>query len=575
MCCLEECGSGEGWNMKMTARPWLSYYPKEISPELAYDRRPLFDYLKEAAEKHPDKVAIHFLGEELPYKQIYGDALKLAQQLAELGLKKGDRMAIMLPNSPQSVIAYYAILMLGGIVVQINPLYVERELEHQLNDSGAKMIICLDQLYARVAHIKEKTVLEQIIVTGIQDYLPFSKDILYTGVSQAEMPMKRDFEELTRVRVFKELLKQGQSSLPPVEISPEEDLALLQYTGGTTGQAKGAMLTHRNLIANTEQCQQWLYSHNYGEEVILGALPFFHVYGMTMVMNLGIMQLSKIVILPKFEAEEVLETIASQRPTFYPGSPTMYTALLNHPKVANYDLSSIKTCLSGSAPLLMEVQQQFEQLSGGKLVEGYGLTEASPVTHCNLISGERVRGSIGLPYPDTEARIISLETGEEAEVGDVGELIVKGPQVMKGYWNRPDETEKVLKDGWLYTGDMGYVDERGYFYIVDRKKDLILAGGFNIYPREIEEVLCDHPQVKEAAVIGIADDYRGETVKAFVVLMDDQILEEDELDRHCRKHLAAMKVPRIYEVRHALPKTSIGKILKRELLVEEQRGHLS
>jgi len=560
--------------MKTKAKPWISYYPREILPELTYDNRPLFDYLKEAAEKYPDKAAIHFLGEELSYKQVYEDALKLAQQLAEMGLKKGDRMAIMLPNSPQSVIAYYATLMLGGIVVQVNPLYVARELEHMLNDSGAKIIICLDQLYDRIAYIKEKTVLEHVIVTCLQDYL-LPKNTLYSDAVQTELLVKRDFQNVTHVHVFQELLEQGQPFLPPVDIFPEEDLALLQYTGGTTGLAKGVMLTHKNLIVNTEQCQHWLYPHKYGEEVILGALPFFHVYGMTMVMNLGIMQVSKIVILPKFETEEVLKTIVSQRPTFYPGSPTMYAALLNHPEITSYDLSSIKTCLSGSAPLRIGVQQQFERLSGGKLVEGYGLTEASPVTHCNLVSGERITGSIGLPYPDTEARIISLETGEEAEVGDIGELIVKGPQVMKGYWNRPEETDKVLKDGWLYTGDMGYVDERGYFYIVDRKKDLILAGGFNIYPREIEEVLCEHPQVKEAAVIGVADDYRGETVKAFIVPVNVQAVDEHDLDCHCRKHLAAFKVPRIYEIRHELPKTSMGKMSKYELVAKEQRSYPS
>ncbi|GGE42312.1 long-chain-fatty-acid--CoA ligase [Pullulanibacillus camelliae] len=561
--------------METEAKPWLSHYPKEISSELDYGKRPLFDYLKEAAEKHPNKVAIHFLGKELSYKQIYVDALKLAQQLSKLGLKKSDRVAIMLPNCPQSVIAYYATLMLGGIVVQTNPLYVERELEHQLGDSGAKMIICLDQLYPRVAHVKEQTKLEHIIVTGIQDYLPFPKNILYPFVSQTKLPKKREFRDLTHVHVFKALLKQGQLSISPVEISPEDDLALLQYTGGTTGPAKGVMLTHKNLIANTEQCRHWMYRHKYGEEVILGALPFFHVYGMTIVMNLGIMQLSKLVILPKFEAEEVLKTIATQKPTLFPGAPTMYIALINHPNVAAYDLSSIKTCVSGSAPLPIEVQQQFERLSGGKLVEGYGLTEASPVTHCNLIWGERVTGSIGLPYPDTEARILSLETGEEAGIKEIGELVVKGPQVMQGYWKRPDETEKVLKDGWLYTGDMGYVDERGYFYIVDRKKDMILASGFNIYPREVEEVLYEHPDVKEAAVIGVADRYRGETVKAFVVPKAGQTLSEEDLNRHCRKHLAAFKVPHIYEIRDELPKTSIGKILKRELIAEEQHRHLS
>ncbi|WP_077615479.1 AMP-binding protein [Caenibacillus caldisaponilyticus] len=561
--------------METGAKRWLSLYPEEIAPVNEYPNRPLYDYLLEAAEKFPNKIAIHFLGKELTYDQLLDETIRLAGQLARLGLKKGDRVAIMLPNSPQSVISYYAVLMAGGIAVQTNPLYTERELEHQLRDSGAKMIVCLDQLYPRVSRVKANTELETIIVTGVQDYLPFPKNLLFPIVSKTKIPKKREFKGLDRVYLFTDLIRTGTTDFAPVPVDPEEDLALLQYTGGTTGVAKGVMLTHRNLIANTEQARKWMYRNRYGQEAILGVLPFFHVYGMTVVMNLGIMHVAKLIILPRFNVEETLKTIEKQRPTLFPGAPTMYIALINHPDIHKYDLSSIETCISGSAPLPVEVQQTFERLTGGKLVEGYGLSESSPVTHCNLIWGERVPGSIGIPFPDTDAKIVSPETGEELPVNEIGELAVKGPQVMKGYWRRPEETASVLKDGWLLTGDMAYMDERGYFYIVDRKKDVIIASGYNVYPREVEEVLFEHPDVLEAAVIGVPDAYRGETVKAYVVPKPGRTLDEKALDAHCRKYLAAYKVPKLYEFRDELPKTIVGKVLKRVLIEEEMKKQSS
>lgn len=561
--------------METGAKRWLSLYPEEIAPVNEYPNRPLYDYLLEAAEKFPNKIAIHFLGKELTYGQLLDETIRLAGQLARLGLKKGDRVAIMLPNSPQSVISYYAVLMAGGIAVQTNPLYTEWELEHQLRDSGAKMIVCLDQLYPRVSRVKANTELETIIVTGVQDYLPFPKNLLFPIVSKTKIPKKREFKGLDRVYLFTDLIRTGTTDFAPVPVDPEEDLALLQYTGGTTGVAKGVMLTHRNLIANTEQARKWMYRNRYGQEAILGVLPFFHVYGMTVVMNLGIMHVAKLIILPRFNVEETLKTIEKQRPTLFPGAPTMYIALINHPDIHKYDLSSIETCISGSAPLPVEVQQTFERLTGGKLVEGYGLSESSPVTHCNLIWGERVPGSIGIPFPDTDAKIVSPETGEELPVNEIGELAVKGPQVMKGYWRRPEETASVLKDGWLLTGDMAYMDERGYFYIVDRKKDVIIASGYNVYPREVEEVLFEHPDVLEAAVIGVPDAYRGETVKAYVVPKPGRTLDEKALDAHCRKYLAAYKVPKLYEFRDELPKTIVGKVLKRVLIEEEMKKQSS
>ncbi len=351
----------------------------------------------------------------------------------------------------------------------------------------------------------------------------------------------------------------------------EEDLALLQYTGGTTGFPKGVMLTHKNLIANTTMCDAWMYKCVHGEETIMGILPFFHVYGMTTVMLLSVFTQNRMVLLPKFDAETALKTIDKQKPTLFPpGAPTLYIGLLNHPDIANYDLSSIKACLSGSASLPIEVQEKFEAVTGGKLVEGYGLTETSPVTHATPIWGKRVIGSIGLPWPNTEAVILRTGDTEELPIGEVGEIAVKGPQVMKGYWNRPEDTAATFADGWFLTGDLGYMDEQGFFYVVDRKKDLIIAGGFNIYPREVEEVLYEREEIQECVVAGIPDPYRGETVKAYIVLKEGYSITEDELNKYCRQHLAAFKVPRYYEFREELPKTAVGKILRRTLVEEEK-----
>jgi len=326
------------------------------------------------------------------------------------------------------------------------------------------------------------------------------------------------------------------------------------------------------LIANASMCQAWMYKCKRGEETVLGLLPFFHVYGMTTVMILSVMQAYKMVLLPKFDAAATLKTIQKQKPTLFPGAPTIYIGLLNHPDIKKYDLSSIDSCISGSAPLPVEVQQKFEEVTGGKLVEGYGLTESSPVTHSNFLwDRPRIKGSIGVPWPDTDAAIFSMETGERLSAGEIGEIVIKGPQVMKGYWNRPEDTAQTLRDGWLLTGDLGYMDEDGYFYVVDRKKDMIIAGGYNIYPREIEEVLYEHPDVQEVVAAGIPDPYRGETVKAYVVLKEGTKITEEELNKFVRQHLAAYKVPRIYEFRQELPKTAVGKILRRALVEEEKK----
>lgn len=553
-------------------KPWLKLYPKEIPSELNYPEQTVQEYLVKTAKEFPDKMAIHFMGKEFTYRYLHESALKVAAYLQKIGLEKGDRVAIMLPNTPQSVISYYGILFAGGVVVQTNPLYMERELEFQMKDSGAKAIIAMDILFPRVSKVMPQTDLQHVIVTAIKDFLPFPKNLIYPFIQKKQYGISVNVKHEGNNHLFTEILKGPAGPIKEYEFDFNEDLALLQYTGGTTGFPKGVMLTHRNLVSNAAMCNAWLYKTKRGEEVVLGILPFFHVYGMTTVIILTVMEANKMILLPKFDAETTLKTIQKQRPTLFPGAPTIYIGLLNHPKINEYDLSSIDSCISGSSALPVEVQQNFEKITGGKLVEGYGLTETSPVTHANFLWDEpRVKGSIGLPWPDTDAAIKSSETGEFLPPGEVGEICVKGPQVMKGYWNRPDETEQTLKDGWLLTGDLGYMDERGYFYVVDRKKDMIIAGGYNIYPREIEEVLYEHEAVQEVVAAGVPHPYRGETVKAYIVLKDGANVTEEELNQFVRKQLAAYKVPRIYEFREELPKTAIGKILRRKLIEEDKK----
>ena len=555
-------------------KPWLQHYREDIPPQLEYEEKPLHYYLKKSAAEYPNKIAIHFLGKEFTFQYIYDAAQRLAGYLQDIGLLKGDRVAIMLPNTPQAVISFYAVLMAGGIVVQTNPLYTERELQYQMKDSGAKIIITLDILFPRVSKVKSQTELQHIIVTAIKDFLPFPKNLIYPFIQKKQYGIVVNVKHGSHNHLFIDIMKGEKKPLLEYEIQFDEDLALLQYTGGTTGFPKGVMLTHKNLVANGSMCASWLYKCKRGEEVVLGVIPFFHVYGVTTLMVLAIMQAYKMILLPKFDVETTLKTIQKQKPTLFPGAPTIYIALLNHPDLKKYNISSIDSCLSGAAALPIEVQQKFEDITGGKLVEGYGLTEASPVTHVNFLwDRPRIKGSIGVPWPDTDAAIFSLENEERLPPGEIGEIAVKGPQIMKGYWNNPQETEHTFRDGWLLTGDLGYMDKNGFFYIVDRKKDIIIAGGFNIYPREIEEVLYEHPAIQEAIVAGVPDAYRGETVKAYVVLKEGFHVTEQELDDFSRKQLASYKVPRMYEFRSELPKTIIGKILRR-VLIEEEKAKL-
>lgn len=561
---------GEGENV-MTEKVWLKKYPEEIPHEIDLPAMPVQQFLTEAYNVYPDKVAVHFMGKELTYKELYESSLKFANYLRSLGIEKGDRVAVMLPNCPQAVIAYYGTMYAGGIVVQTNPLYTERELQYQMADSGAKVLLVMDILYPRAMKIIKETALENVIVTGIKDYLPFPKNLVYPFIQKKQYGFSVKVEHSGTNHLFTHIMQSSSPNPIPLDFDFEQDLALLQYTGGTTGSPKGVMLTHKNLVANTKMCDAWMYKSEEGNETVLGILPFFHVYGMTTVLILAVMLKGKMVLLPKFDAEQALKTIDKQKPTLFPGAPTMYIGLLNHPGIGNYDLSSIKACLSGSAPLPVDVQEKFEKITGGKLVEGYGLTETSPVTHANFIWHDRIVGSIGVPWPNTDAIILRSGDYEPLPPGEIGEIAVKGPQVMKGYWNRPEETAMSFYDGWFLTGDLGYMDENGYFYVVDRKKDMIIAGGFNIYPREVEEVLYEHEAIQECVVAGIPDPYRGETVKAYIVLKEGYSVTEEQLNEFCRKNLASFKVPRHYEFRTELPKTAVGKILRRSLIDEEKQ----
>lgn len=558
--------------MSASSYLWKSSYSPNTPLHLSYPSIPLYRFLEEAAQDYPTNNAISFFKNVMTYQELLEKSNHFAEGLKELGVGKGDRIAIMLPNIPQAIIAYYGTLFTGAIIVETNPLYTERELEQQLNDSGCIGMVCLDLLYPKVKNVKKVTSLQWAIVAGIQDYLPFPKNHLFSlslyvqkkAVNKKQWLEQGDYS-------FQAFLENRKGHIIREEIDPEKDLALLQYTGGTTGRAKGVMLTHANLVANVHQCRAWFSESKKGEEKFLSILPFFHAYGLTVCLNFPVSIAACMILTPRFQPKQVLKLIHSEKPTIFPGAPTMYIALLQIPNLKKYDLTSIEFCLSGSAPIPVEVIKRFEALSGCRIVEGYGLTECSPLTHVNPIYGVRKAGSIGIPVPDTVAKIVDLETGEEAAVGELGELYIKGPQVMQGYWRMEEETRATLQDGWLVTGDIGKMDLEGYFYIVERKKDIIIAGGFNIYPREVEEVLYEHPAVKEAAVVGIPDLYRGETVKAFIVLKDNMSTNEQALNEFCRERLASYKVPRKYEFRQELPKTIVGKILRR-VLIDEEKG---
>lgn len=551
----------------MTPR-WVTSYEEGIPQTLTYPAGPLHDLLSASASRFSSHTALVFYGRRYTYLDVERATNRFANALSRLGVRKGDRVAVMLPNTPQAVIAYYGALKIGAVVVQVNPLYVEREIEQQVRDAEARVLVALDLFYPRIDPIRISSGLETVIVTSVKDALPRHLALLYPIKAWRE-GTRVAIPKTPRVYRFEAILADSGDEAPRTEVGPE-DLALLQYTGGTTGVPKGVMLTHRNLVANTMQCRAWMPSLRDGQEVFLGVIPFFHVYGMTACMNLAIATGGSIVLLPRFVTKDVLRAIVKFRATLFMGVQAMYVAINNCPDVGRYDLSSIRICISGAGPLHAEVQERFEALTGGKVVEGFGLSEASPVTHVTPIFGKRKKGTIGLPLPDTDAKVVDVESGtRELPVGEAGELIVRGPQVMRGYWRRPEESAAAVHDGWLHTGDIATVDDEGYFAIVDRKKDMIKTKGENVYPREVEEVLYRHPKVKDAVVVGIPEEFMGEMIKAYVVLKDGASATENEIIEFCGRELARFKVPKAVEFRRELPRTMVGKVLRRVLLEEE------
>ena len=550
-------------------KPWLTSYEKGVPATMEYEDICLPAILERTASQFPNNMALLFQGYQMTFRQLDDMVNRFAACLHDFGIKKGDSVAILLPNVIPCVVANYAILKLGGITVMNNPLYSDRELKHQFNDADSKVLITIDLLGNRMIDLRPETGIKQIVYTSIGDYLPFPKNLLFPLVGKKKN-LAADVKPAENVYKWKDVIAKSTSSPPAVTLS-FDDVAVYQYTGGTTGVSKGAMLTHGNLSKNVQQAEAWFPTLKKGEEVMLGALPFFHVFGLTASMNLAIRKGWTNILVPKPQPVFLLETIRKFKPSFTPLVPTMIIGILNHSDIDNVDMTSIKGCFSGSAPLPLEVFKEFESKTGSVIVEAYGLTETSPGTHVNpFAGGKRKVGSIGVPLPDTECRIVDLDDGStDVPVGETGELVIKGPQIMKGYRNKPEETAKVLTDGWFRTGDIGKMDEEGYFYIVDRKKDMILSGGYNVYPRDIEEVLYENPKVQEAAAIGIPHSTRGEAIKVFIILKEGETADQEEIINYCAAKLAKYKLPTEVEFRDELPKTNVGKILKKDLRQEE------
>jgi len=558
--------------IKYKDKPWVSYYDEGVPEKLVTEEICLPAMLERTAAEFPQKAALLFEGYCVTYTKLKEMVDRLATCLAAFGVRKRDSVAILLPNMIQCVVSYFAILKIGAIAVMNNPLYSDRELEYQFADSGAKVLITLDLLGNRMIDLRTKTNIKQIIYTRIGDYLPFPKNILFPVVAKLKHLSKK-VKHAPNVYKWKDVIN-DYPPRPPLENINLSDVAMYQYTGGTTGLTKGAILTHKNLSSQVQHIRVWLPRFRRGEETILGALPFFHVFGITTTMNLAVYMGWTDILIIKPHAKPLLDAIKRFKPTFAPLVPTMYIGIINHPDVNKSDITSIEGCFSGSAPLPLEVIREFEKKSGSIIVEGYGLTESSPVTHINPFNGKRKPGSIGLALPDTECKIVDLKNNKkEVAVGQIGELLIKGPQVMRGYLNKPEETRMTLKDGWLHTGDIAKMDNEGYFYIVDRKKDMIISSGYNVYPRDIEEVLFDNPKIQEAAVIGIPHPKRGEVAKAFVVLKEGEVADVKEILDFCKDKLAKYKLPAEIDILKELPKSKVGKVLKRELREAEIQKH--
>ena len=550
--------------------PWLKSYPKGVEWNVEIEQEPVYAILDHAVAGFAGKTAIDFLGKTYTYGELNQLVARAAKGLQGIGVGKGTKVGLFLPNCPYFIVYYYGVLRAGGTVVNFNPLYAEQELIHQIEDSDTDMMVTLDLavLYPRVAALLDKTRLQKIIVCSMAASLPTPKKQLFSLLKRKDVArIPKDDRH-----VLDADLMNNDGAYEGVEIDPAEDIAVLLYTGGTTGVPKGAMLTHANLYGNVMQIDKWFAGSDRkpGQEKALAILPFFHSFGMTAIMNFGLWRANEIIILPRFEINEVLRTIDKKKPTALAGVPTMFIAINNHKDVRKYDLSSIELCNSGGASMPLEVMQKFESLGPGEIREGYGLTETSPVVCSNPMSGTRKEGSIGIPYPGTLVEIVDINNRHKVlGVGERGEITVTGPQVMKGYWKKPEATEEAIENGRFHTGDIGYMDEDGYIFIVDRKKEMIIAGGYNIYPRNVEEAIYQHPDVEEVAVLGVPDEYRGETVKAFMKLAPGKTMTRDTLKEFLADKLSPVEIPKEIEIRDELPKSAIGKILKRPLLEEE------
>jgi long-chain acyl-CoA synthetase len=542
---------------------WLKSYAEGVPEEIEIDRIPLSAALSRTAQEFPDNTALIFEGTRVTYRNLDDMVSRMAAALRDLGVKPGVKVAVLLPNLVQTVVSVYAIYRAGGVAVMNNPLYTDRELEHQFNDSGSEHLIALDVLTPRMKALKPKTGIKNIISCHIRDWLPFPKKQLFPFVRKGmhlKTPPEAEFFEFT------DLLAKH----PPVKEAHQpdwDDTAVLMYTGGTTGVSKGVQLTHGNLSSNCQQAGAWFPEFPRGGVTVVGCLPFFHSFGMTTAMNISVFMGWANILIPKPEPKTILDAIDKFSATYIPAVPTLYNGMINYPDLKKYSLQTLKACFSGGAPLPLETIKQWESLTGSQICEGYGLTESSPITHINPYGGTTKAGTIGIPIPNTAAKLVDVDdySKEITATNEPGELCLYGPQIMKGYINRPEETEATLKDGWLLTGDIAVVDDDGFFSIVDRKKDMIISGGFNIYPRDVDEVLFAHEKILEACAVGVPDEYSGELIKAFVVLKTGETATAEEIIDYCKQNLVKYKVPKYVEFVDDLPKSAVGKILRKEL----------
>lgn len=551
---------------------WLHHYPKGVDWRAHYDAKPVYAMLDDAAKHYPTSVCTNFLGKKTTYSEIHDQVNRAAAGLQHHGVAPGVKVGLLLPNCPTFIVYYFAILKLGATVVNYNPLYSNEELRFQVANSETEFMVTLDLkiMFDKVEALIAEGTLKKALVCSFAPLLPDVQSLFFRLLKQSKL--SRPSKSAVRDRlIFEDDLIANDGIFTQPHINPSSDVAVLQYSGGTTGSPKGAMLTHANLYINVHQIMDWSGEFANSQQRVLAVLPFFHVFAMTVVMNFSVATASEIILMPRFDLDQALKLIHQTKPTMMPGVPTLFNAIVHHPKIKSFDLSSITYCISGGAALPLDVKRRFESLTGAALVEGYGLSETSPVVSVNPMRGSGKDNSIGQPIPQTIISLRDLDNpAKEVPIGEKGEVCIAGPQVMKGYWKAPEETQKAFVGEFLRTGDVGIMDEEGFFFIVDRIKDLIICSGYNVYPRRIEEVLFEHPDVEEAAVIGIADDYRGEAPKAFVKLKSGATTTQDDLIAHMKPKLSKIEMPAEIEFREELPKTMVGKTSKKELKAEEQ-----